>query len=127
MTTHTPNATNTPAPIPFTLPVSDTDDPLGVPTQIAHGCDYMFRDGDELEFFYNFLSYQWTVDARIVGARCYLDDKDRVSVDVSRSVLSRDAFAPMLAFLQRRFVTIATMEDDIGYVVGWELQHNTSA
>jgi hypothetical protein len=118
---------NTPPPIAFTLPAEDTDDPLGIPTQITHGCDYMHTGGDELEFFYNFLSYQWTIDGRVVGARCYFDEIERVSVDVSRTTLAHAAFAPLLEFLQRRFAIISTMEDDIGYVVGWERQNNTNA
>jgi hypothetical protein len=104
----------------FTLPLDDTADD-GQPTAIHHGCDYMFTDGDRLEFYYNFLTYNWMIDGHGVAARAYLDDISRVSVTISRAEFDVPRFAPVLAFLQRRYVQIATLEAD-GYVVQWERQ-----
>jgi hypothetical protein len=105
-------------PTPYSLPMDDAPDE-GQPKAVHHGCDYMFSDTDALEFYYNFLTYNWMIDGHGVAARAYLDDVDRVSVSMSRAEFEVARNAPVLAFLQRRFRLIGTLESD-GYVVQWE-------
>jgi hypothetical protein len=110
-------------PTTYTLPRNDVPDD-GQPTAIHHGCDYMFSDVEALEFYYNFLTYNWMIDGHGVAARSYFDDITRVSIGMPRAEFDVPRFAPILAFLQRRYLQIATLEAD-GYVVQWELQHPT--
>jgi hypothetical protein len=103
----------------YSLPLDDAPDE-GQPTTIHHGCDYMFSDASTLEFYYNFLTYNWMIDGHGVAARSYFDDISRVSITMSRAEFDLPRNRPILAFLQRRYLQIATLEAD-GYVVQWEM------
>ena len=101
----------------FSLPPEADPEP-GLPHTIRHGCDYMRAAGDGLEFYYNYLDYTWIVDGREISARSYLDESDKISFVVSKATLDALITADILAFVQRRFCTIQTIEI-AGYQPQW--------
>ncbi len=83
----------------------------GAPDRIEHAAEYMFNAPGQLEFYYNFLIYSWTIDGATVSARAYLDDIQEVSVFAAPDKLETPAFAPLLRYLQRRYRVIKTFGD----------------
>lgn len=106
----------------FELPVAEEPEP-GQPDRIQHGCDYDF-DGSRMNYYYNFLYYAWTIADEEVYARAYLDMPEEISIFVPYERLKGDvAFAPLLRYLQRRFVNIRTFERaGDGYVLRYRLR-----
>jgi hypothetical protein len=98
----------------FSLPPED-DAADGAPLRIEHGVDYMFSEPGRLEFFYNYVCYEWMIGPEKVSARTYLDDILEVSlfaeidgapVFIEPERLETPPFAPLLRYLQRRFRVI---------------------
>ena len=105
----------------FTLPPFDTPEP-GPPPTIVHGCDYMLRDDGWYEFRYDYLDYHWRVGGQDVRARHYLGRSVplTVSVTMTLSEFDRPPYGHILAYLQRRFEVIQTLEPE-GITVCWML------
>ena len=101
----------------FTLPPEADPEP-GQPADIRHGCDYMHNPGGTLEFYYNFLDYTWLIAGQKISARCYLDEPDKLNFSVPNAAFGMLDTADILAFVQRRFRTIATLETN-GYQTQW--------
>jgi hypothetical protein len=59
------------------------------------------------DFPYDYLDYHWTVDGEEVRARHYLDDREipKVQVFVPFERFKGEAYAGVLAYLQRRFIS----------------------
>ncbi len=77
-----------------------------------------------MNYYYNFLYYAWTIANEEVYARAYLDTPEEISIFVPCERLKGDvAFAPVLRYLQRRFVNIRTFERaGDGYVLRYRLR-----
>ena len=101
----------------FSIPPEADPEP-GAPEEIQHGCDYITNPDGSLEFYYNFLAYSWRVNGARVAARCYLDEADTINFSVPQAVLDAPDAALVLAFAQRRFRKIATLET-AGYQTLW--------
>ena len=101
----------------FALP-REVDPEPGQPHLIRHGCDYMRSADGMLDFYYNYLDYTWIVGGREIMARSYLDENGKISFVVPKATLDALDTADILAFLQRRFLTIQTFELS-GYLPQW--------
>ena len=101
----------------FSLP-READPEPGLPHIIGHGCDYMWGADTTLEYYYNYLDYTWIVGGREISARSYFDECDKISFAVSKATLDALDTADILAFVQRRFSTIQTLEVS-GYLPQW--------
>ena len=98
-------------PADFSLPPEELPEPGG-PERIEHACDYMLSPGGGLEFYYNFLIYQWTLDGEVITARAYLDEPTVVSVFVRGERLHHEAaLAPLVRYLQRRYRVIQSFHE----------------
>jgi hypothetical protein len=105
-----------PDPISFDLPADDdATAQRGAPLSIRHGCDYDLAAG----YSYNYLDYHWRVGDTDVTARAYLDEIDSIAFTRSAADLARVGIDDILAFLQRRFTSIRTLEAD-GYTTTWQ-------
>ncbi len=71
-----------------------------------------------LEFYHNYLNYSWRLPHGLLAARCYLDECEKLSFSVSKAALLALDTGAVLAFSQRRFSAIATLEVD-GYQTQW--------
>jgi hypothetical protein len=105
------------ATIAYTMPAEADPEP-GQPDRMQHGCDYMRQPDGGLDFYYNFLDYEWRLGSGELRARCYMDEPSKLSFSVSRETFSRLDRGDVLSFAQRRFDEIATLETD-GYRVHW--------
>jgi len=101
----------------YTIPAEADPEP-GAPDQIQHGCDYITNPDGSLEFYYNFLEYVWRLNGTRIAARCYFDESDTLNFSVPLTMLDTPDAADVLAFAQRRFRQIATMET-AGYETNW--------
>jgi hypothetical protein len=109
----------------FSLPPED-DAMDGAPLRIEHGVDYMFAVPGKLEFFYNYICYEWRLPSEKVTARTYLDDiqqvslfaeKDGAPLFIEPERLETPPFQPVIRYLQRRFRVIKVFGRDGTYRV----------
>ncbi len=98
------------------------DDP-GPPPRITHGCAFMIHPNGRTEFRYDSLDNHWTEDGEEVRARHYLDIREppKVQVFVPFERFRGEAYAGVLAYLQRRFSVIETFERTGQEVGRWVL------
>jgi hypothetical protein len=109
----------------FNFPPED-DAMDGAPQNIEHGVDYMFSAPGKLEFFYNYICYEWNLPSEKVTARTYLDDiqqvslfaeKDGAPLFIEPERLETPLFQPVIRYLQRRFRVIKVFGRDGTYRV----------
>jgi hypothetical protein len=110
----------------FQIPVPEERE-IGVPDKIEHLCDYELREDGYLEYYYNYIVYQWIIDGKTIGGRAYLDEIDKISLylkdfDSNPDILADKKFQPILRYLQRRFKHILYFAKSLKYM---EIYHRT--
>lgn len=102
----------------FSLP-PDNDPERAPPRSMAHGRDYHLTEHG-FEYYYNYLTYEWSIDGRTVKALAYFDQPGplEVSVDLTFEELDTPRYADLLNYLQRRYAIIKTREES-DTVIGW--------
>ena len=116
-----PTCTYFAVPKPFHA-ADDRPEP-GAPDSIEHRHDYLMEGSKTFLFTYNHFIYRWRSVGREFRVRTQTDDIRRVSIFLALEEFEAKRFTAVHSWLQRRFDTIDTFEQEgnVGYITRWQL------